>query len=162
VEIEQYDAMVGKIIDSLMLIKEPISHLPIIKSAYKRTDIYHGDAVSMAPDIIVTGYRDSQNCQSNVIFSGHNDRNPYQLFSDSSPYTGDHSDKAICISNHKIPSSVNSLADVTKLIMQIALDTPHNHEPASEYEMPPVSNPSFEKDEEFLLRQRLKDLGYLD
>ncbi len=162
VEPDQYDALVDAIMDGLLQLKEPATQLPVIRQVNKRAQLYKGGAVSQAPDIIAAGFRDDGNSRRNAALHSHNENRRNELFSTSSPYTGDHADKAICVSNHAMPVSVNALHEVTDWIMQTAIGTPH----AGDITMPPrlvsPADPQLANEEDLLLRKRLKDLGYLD
>jgi predicted AlkP superfamily phosphohydrolase/phosphomutase len=179
VEKEQYEGLRNFIVRESKKLKNPKTDHELIRHIIKREEIYSGPCIDMAPDLLVVPME---------IYSAFGD---FEFFSHSliSPatQTGFHRMKGVFIikggpvRQRRILDSTN-IVDVTPTILQVmAIPIPHNidgkipieaFKPSylklhpvqyEKVEPPQKPSPKFEwtKEDENLVKERLKALGYL-
>jgi predicted AlkP superfamily phosphohydrolase/phosphomutase len=94
VAIRDKDALVDRIIERLESLRDPKTGEVVVAKAYRARDIYRGEALASAPDIIAgwnTGYRSSWQTALGAV--------PREVFEDNTDeWRGDH-----CIAAHLVP-----------------------------------------------------------
>ena len=50
---EEYEALRTRILQEICELREPVSNEPIVLEAYRREELYHGERLETAPDIII-------------------------------------------------------------------------------------------------------------
>jgi predicted AlkP superfamily phosphohydrolase/phosphomutase len=53
VEPQDYEALRDKIIDHLMMLTDPEDGLPVVDRVYRKEELYHGDYLAVAPDLLM-------------------------------------------------------------------------------------------------------------
>jgi len=91
---EEYDALVEEIRQKLLAYRDPNTGLAPVKELYRRSDVYQGDEVEHAPDLIV-GYARGFRCSDE---SALGDFSNEIITPNLSKWTGDH-----CIATSEVP-----------------------------------------------------------
>jgi predicted AlkP superfamily phosphohydrolase/phosphomutase len=115
----QYDALLDEISQKLLAYRDPETGQPVVTTVYKARDIYHGDQVSKAPDLLVgynRGYRSSDDSALGTLSTDI-------LTTNLSRWTGDHCMDhqwvpGVLISNRKLGVENPALLDVPVAIIR--------------------------------------------
>jgi predicted AlkP superfamily phosphohydrolase/phosphomutase len=143
----------------LLNVQDPSSGQHIIKSVYRREDIYWGPQIDSAPDLILEPHRDFNNIKANYWLESFNFKDDKAIFGSSEPYSGNHSSAGICASNNIPPFNIQSIDGVSRWIMNsFGVEPEINLSQERNIPLPEVYDESSEK----RIRERLEDLGYID
>jgi predicted AlkP superfamily phosphohydrolase/phosphomutase len=180
---EEYDRVVGEVIEVLMALRDPETGRCPFTSAHRRTDLWEGPYVDQGPDIVLVpaeGYVAHRHFKEHVfeeIGTGWKDR------------SGDHEREGILIlhgpgirKGHRLRD--RHLEDIAPTVMHLcgagvprymdggviqeAFDDDwsgdHPVRPVGDGEFRPIDDErtSMDADEEALLKERLRGLGYMD
>jgi predicted AlkP superfamily phosphohydrolase/phosphomutase len=153
----EYRTVVSHIIEQALALRDPLSDKLVFQGAYRREEIYSGPQLGSAPDIILNTFHDDV-YQNHVPTAFPIDMSA-DLFKNSSPYTGTHTDYGICASNAIPTFAISDLQDITKWIMSLYQ--------ANSSEIQPLENTAhdadvYNADDEAQVKDRLRSLGYLD
>ncbi len=184
---DQSAELLSNVTQELMELIDPETGNRPIAEIYRSADLYQGDQLSKAPDLIVEPQRSAKSPLANYILDSKIDSSS-DLFTQSDPYSGNHDQKGIFIAHGE---QIKSQNDVEMHIMDVAptvlsaLNLPIPNyidgrplielfEAESQPEIKYVESPMFdegaipedenEDDEDLdeLIEERLRNLGYLD
>jgi len=118
---EEYDSLREEIVTKLKNLKDPVTGKKVIVDVYKREDIYQGEYLKEAPDLVVgfnEGYRVSwQSALGGVP--------PEMIVENRSNWSGDHCSfdpsitQGIFLSNSKSPQESASIVDIAPTVLEI-------------------------------------------
>ena len=94
---EEYDALVEEIRAKLLAYRDPATGLPVVKEVYRREDVYQGDEVNNAPDLIV-GYHRGYRCSDESALGEFSNE---IITPNLSKWTGDH-----CMATDVVPGII--------------------------------------------------------
>lgn len=149
------ERIIENIIDKLNNIK--IDGNSVFDIVARSSDLYRGSQLEFCPDIILVPSCNQTNPSFNCRIGSHNKYNLNQIFSSSYPYTGDHLVNGYFASNRTTVKSIVEIVDLTRYIMS-RFDIQSGFQVASEDGQ---ARPSGRDDEE-MVRRRLRALGYLE
>ncbi len=178
-----YDATCKALIEAALALRDPDTGAQVVKAAYRREEIFQGEAASRTPDIVLHTDR------ARYVSFGHADFGSNKIIEDSFGQTGHHHmDGVIILDGPGVKRGVKltgaKIIDVAPTILwAMGLPVPRYmdgkvldgaFEPElvaerpieSSYDSPSVSladmdEQAFSPDEEDLVIDRLRDLGYI-
>jgi predicted AlkP superfamily phosphohydrolase/phosphomutase len=156
----QYEDLISDISRRALELCDPFTGAKVFEAVYKREELYIGEQINMAPDLVLEPYREVKNVYSNYVLSPVGVNSLNAIFSDSLPYSGTHSRYGICAANIKPPSSIVELTDVTRWILSI-----YGVEGISLGDSIMQSDSAYKAynaADEHTIRERLRALGYMD
>lgn len=87
-------ALSEEIVQGLLKVRDPVNNQPVISRVYKSTEVFSGEGLEHAPDLIVGFHRGYRNSNESSV-----GRIPPELIVDNlDPWSGDH-----CIASHLVP-----------------------------------------------------------
>ena len=155
-----YDHVVGEIIALSKSLRDPLSQKLVFQGVYRRDELYQGPEIERAPDIILDTAVFSEDASQNHIPTAIPMSYGKQLFRSSFPYTGTHTGYGICATNRKPNRDVEGLADIPQWIMSLFHLDQTTSTPTLDHKVSPQG--SYSEEDDRVIRQRLRDLGYID
>ncbi|MBI3948839.1 MAG: alkaline phosphatase family protein [Acidobacteria bacterium] len=186
VEAAEYESARDALIQELSALREPTTGAPVFQGVYRREEIYAGSHLDHAPDLILETVLSRDDPKRNFTL-GRRLRAPreHELFVTDAP-TGDHAPSGILLglgSNLKRGCGLDgaAIADIAPTVLySLGLPIPVDMDGhvlaemfAAEFtrQMPPkfssgeeepgTSEWQYDEEEEAVIRERLRDLGYL-
>jgi predicted AlkP superfamily phosphohydrolase/phosphomutase len=120
VKAEEREALMTELEDELLAIRDPVTGRPVVKTVYRREDVYHGPYVEAAPDLIVGYHRDYRASWATTL----GDLTDEALADNDSAWSGDHCIAAdevpgVLFSNRPILRDEPSLLDLAPTVLDL-------------------------------------------
>jgi predicted AlkP superfamily phosphohydrolase/phosphomutase len=184
---DEYNAVRQELRQMMLAVTDPRTKQPPLSNVFFQEELYQGQFVGKAPDLILEPQRENSDAAGNFVLDGSLDANRTSAFGSSLPYSGNHTLDGIFIawgadvaSGQQIPSA--QIVDIAPTILATLgvpipeymdgrvlaeIFSPEHAIAPRRTAVPDLCAPQepaklFSLEEEELVESRLRNLGYLD